>query len=84
MGIYIFTEEKIVKRGIGNFLWNCIEEKKIKKKELCKGLCSQSELSKIKQKSATKNSCKILKKAEKNISINEFIKQAVSNYLKTC
>ena len=47
MGIYIFTEEKIVKRGIGNFLWNCIEEKKIKKKELCKGLCSQSELSKI-------------------------------------
>lgn len=36
-----------MRRGIGDFLWNCIEEKKIKKKELCKGLCSQSELSKI-------------------------------------
>ena len=33
--------------GIGSFLWNRIEEKKIKKKELCKGILSQSELSKI-------------------------------------
>ena len=34
-------------QGIGSFLWNRIEEKKIKKKELCKGILSQSELSKI-------------------------------------
>lgn len=33
--------------GIGSFIWNRIEEKKIKKKELCKGLCSPSELSKV-------------------------------------
>ena len=29
-------------QGIGSFLWNRIEEKKIKKKELCKGILSQS------------------------------------------
>lgn len=34
-------------QGIGSFLWNVIEEKKIKKGVLCKGIISQSELSKI-------------------------------------
>ena len=34
-------------KGIGSFLWNVIEEKKIRKGTLCKGIISQSELSKI-------------------------------------